>query len=125
MTIKQLNDLLARELGRVRMTDEGIYKWEWSDDLFWPAYRTGKSIEKRTPSGIVYFEPEYRRDRMTNKKAVWIVTKWMPPESFSDWDRNFPGADYPANGYRVQTDWVNPPGVLPGLADTEDLIRCF
>lgn len=121
MTVTQLNKLLARELGYVRLTDEGVYKWEWSDDLYWPAYRTGRKIEKTSPGGIFYFEAEYKRDRMTNKRAVWIVTKWMPPETFTDWDRNFPGAAYPADGYRVHTAYLASRG-LPSLAETEDLI---
>lgn len=125
MTIPKLNQLLARELGRVRLSDDGLYKWEWSEDLFWPAYMTGKMVEKRTPGGIVFFEKEYRRDKQSHKlNKQWVITKWFAPEELKDWQMRFPGADYPADGYRIFSDWVNPPGMLPTEADTRDCIKC-
>lgn len=125
MTTEKLNALLGRELGWVRNTDEPVYKWEWSDDLFWPAFQTGGRVENTSPGGIVYFEKEYKREHQSFKlKKQWVITHWSPPEKLTEWQRTFPGAPYPADGYRIFTDWSNPPGMLPTLADTEDCIRC-
>lgn len=123
MTVDQLNHILARELHRVPHADEGIYRWEWSEGLYWPSYATGGRVEKISPGGLVYFEPEYRRDRMSeNLRDQWVVTKWCAPETLDQWHVNFPGADYPALGYRINTDWYNKPGIAPSLDDTNCLI---
>ena len=142
MTILQLNKLLARELGRVQLSDDGIYKWEWSETLFWPNCRTGKMVECASPGGIIYFQPEFKSARMTRKREVWGVTKWLSTEAFlkatdkmcvselnpglclEAWDRRFPGADYPVNGLCIPTDWWNYPGIQPGYEDTLDCIKC-
>jgi hypothetical protein len=72
---------------------------------------------------LIYFEKEYRRDRMSHKlRDQWVVTKWVAPDSLPYWQANFPGADYPARGYRINTDWYNKPGVMPGHEDTIRLI---
>lgn len=123
MNIQQLNEFLGAELGRVPGGSEPLFKWEWSEDLFWPSYATGGRVEKQSPGGIVYFEKEYRRDRMSHKlRKQWVVTKWCRPEELSQWKENFPGADYPANGYRINTDWYNPPGKQPTFEDTRCLV---
>lgn len=123
MTVPELNEILAREFHRTPRGDQGIYAWEWSEDLFWPAYATGGQVEKTTPSGIVYFEKEYRRDRMSHKlRDQWVVTKWCAPETLTRWQSQFPGAAYPAEGYRINTDWYNPQGVAPSEKDTTCLI---
>lgn len=125
MTTAKLNALLGRELGWVRNTDEPVFKWEWSEDLWWPAFFTGRRVERTSPGGIVYFEKEYKREHQSRKlKKQWVITRWFPPEALTQWKSTFPGADYPADGYRIFTDWANPPEMLPALADTEDCIRC-
>lgn len=115
--IKRINQYLGEELGFTPYGDP-IYQWEWADDLFWPAYATGGHIEGRTESGIIFYQKEYKRDRMTKKTGIWIITKWCAPEDLPDWNRNFPGADYPARGYRIKTDWENKPGAPPFKGDT-------
>lgn len=122
MTVPELNEILSRELHR-NPYGAGIYAWEWSEDLYWPSYATGGRVEKRSPGGIVYFEKEYRRDRMTSKlRNQWVVTKWCAPETLGHWQVNFPGADYPHKGYRINTDWYNKPGIMPSHEDTIRLI---
>lgn len=121
MTVTELNTILARELGCTPYS-EGIFQWNFSEDLFWPAMFTGRTIEKTTPGGIIYMEREYKPTRMTNKRNVWMVTRWFPPEALSNWLTNFPGADYPSRGYRVHTDYICKPGVLPAYDDTQTLI---
>ena len=121
MTVPELNKILARELG-INPFGGNIYRWAFSEELFWPAIFTGRRIEKRTPSGVIYMEREYTRGRMTNKRNVWIVVKWFAPDALTDWQVNFPGAPYPARGAEIHTDWVNKPGVLPSYEDTQVLI---
>lgn len=123
MNVDQLNHILARELHRTPHDGTGIYQWEWSEDLFWPSYATGGRVEKVSEGGIVYFEKEYRRDRMSAKlRDQWVITKWCAPETLEHWEVNFPGAPYPGQGYRINTDWYNKPGVYPGLEDTNRFI---
>lgn len=131
MTVPQLNEILARELHRAPGSSDGIYKWEWSEDLFWPSYATGRMVPKRIEvpligGGVDHTEiivPEYRRDRMSHKlRDQWVITKWCAPETLDRWEQNFPGAPYPADGFRINTDWYNPPGVLPSEEDTIRLI---
>lgn len=45
-TIASLDDLLGRELGR-RADGESIFAWKNSDELFWPAFATGRKILSR------------------------------------------------------------------------------
>lgn len=125
MTFPELNKLLGQELG-TNPRGEPIYKWEWSEDLFWPAYATGRSTVREIPgSSLVAPEPEYRRDRQThNLHDQWVITKWISPEQLVThwrWPEVFPGAGVPVDGYRLKTDWYNKPGVEPTTDDT----RCF
>lgn len=92
--VNRLNNLLGRELGRTPYGDS-IFQWEWSDDLFWPAYATGRTVLKSqrmlvpilAPAGeaspgaemvnVSETVPEYSRDRQTIKRETWFVTKWL------------------------------------------------
>lgn len=123
MKTADLNEYLGRELGR-NPYSEPIFRWDWSEDLYWPSYATGKSIEVTSPEGFVYFQPEYAKDRMSHKlHHQWVITKWYPPEDLENWQTNFPGAPYPARGYRIHTDWANKPNCAPTLVDTEILVK--
>jgi hypothetical protein len=119
--IQKLNAYLGGALG-FNPYGEPNYQWDWSDDLMWPAFKTGRMIETRTPEGLIVMGNEYVRSHQTSKRGVWIVTKWFGPEDLPDWHKTFPGADYPARGYRIQTDWHNRPGVEPTMEDTQKLI---
>lgn len=122
MKISKLNALLGRELG-VTPYGDPVFKWEWSEDLFWPAYATGGMSEQVSPSGIVLMVREYKRDRMSHKlDHQWVITHWFPVEVLYQWNENFPGADYPSRGYRIHTDFSMRRDQLPDLAQTEWLI---
>lgn len=45
--VAQLNELLGRELGRNEY-GKPYFTWRWSEDLFWPAFATGRSIIHET-----------------------------------------------------------------------------
>ena len=133
---ERLNDLLGRELGR-NPYGEPIFVWSWSEDLMWPAYKTGKMTTKAVSAPIIGTDqvetvemtvPEYRQDRMCARlKDQWVITKWNPPESLERWQSTFPGADWPARGYRIHTNASLPrfPGgpTLPNTGDTEFFIQ--
>lgn len=126
--IAKLNALLASELG-TNPYGAGIFSWEWSNELFWPPSPTGNRIPKVVQIPIIgtdrfeeahAMEPEMKAMPMTLKyRDSWLITKWLAPEQLQDWDRRFPGAPYPARGYRIHTDWVDKPHQLPTLHDTE------
>jgi len=86
-SVKALNDLLAQEMGR-NIYGEPIFRWEWSETLFWPATATGRLVD--TPvtgyligggiDKIMVPKPEYKRSRMCiNHRNQWVVTKWLNP----------------------------------------------
>ena len=87
----RLNHLLGRELGR-RTDGKAIFKWKWSEDLFWPAFQTGRKIlcAKHVEVPIIGggtetviqedAVPEYRRDRQCLQRNTWYMTKWLNPE---------------------------------------------
>lgn len=76
--------------------------------------------------------PTYVRDRQMRQPNVWVITKWMDPEMLiwgwvgrhggearpaqhpthdkllEMWQARFPGADFPAAGWRVPTDALLP-----------------
>jgi hypothetical protein len=122
MTPARLNDLLGQELG-FNPFGEPIFAWKFSDDLFWPASYTGKSIEKTSPGGIIYFEREYKATPMSWRLVhQWVVCRWYPADALNDWQTRFPGADYPTRGYYIFTDWANKPDCPPTHEDTRLLI---
>lgn len=45
--IAELNELLGRELGRNQYGDP-YFTWRWSEDLYWPAFATGRKLIKET-----------------------------------------------------------------------------
>lgn len=77
-------------------------------------------------------EPEYVSTPQMRTRNVWVVTKWMDPEALiwgwigrhggearptthpphdqlvAMWERQFPGADFPSNGWRIPTDATLP-----------------
>lgn len=91
--------LLAQEHGRTPYGD-GKFRWEWSEDLIWPAVKTGKMATKRVPvpilgagGGTEFVEistPEYKPVRQTNKyRNQWIVTRWLSPEQLAGLQRGY------------------------------------
>ncbi|MEY4299377.1 MAG: hypothetical protein RIR25_613 [Verrucomicrobiota bacterium] len=97
--------------------------------------------------------PEYAQDRQVRLLDTWYIAKWLTPEELivgglighgmgwqggqkpSDeqlreaWKRQFPGADFPAQGWRVPTDAHLPrspqESKVPNEADTLHFIRCI
>ena len=134
MTVEKLNELLGRELGRNPL-NEPVYRWAFSEDLYWPTHATGRTVKKKiqvplfgeggtlaTTTEIVV--PEYRRDRMCHKlHKQWLITKWCAPEELDRWTEIFPQADYPSRGYYINTDYYRSPENPPSLIDTEFFIR--
>lgn len=156
----QLNELLGQELGRTP-TGDSIYQWEWSENLFWPSFATGRTTIASKVMNVpilgggteeVRIEevvPEYTRERQVRLRDTWYLTKWLPavaliwgwvgghgheahdrePEDEvlrELWESRFPGADFPARGWRIPTDaWLprspDDPRV-PTLADTRFFI---
>jgi hypothetical protein len=135
MTVEKLNALLARELG-THIYNAGKFKWAYSEDLYWPAYKTGRLTRRKIMVPLLGTafqeevetdipEPEYTKDRMSHKLSKqWVICKWIPPDELTWWQSEFPGAPWPAQGYYFPTNASCAPGVLPTLADTEHLIRC-
>lgn len=129
------NKQLARALGYAKIGDEGLFQWDWSEDLTWPAYATGNKVSKSIkvpligssePVDAQVLVPEYKKDRMCQKyKNQWLITKWCAPESLSEWEKNFPGAAYPSRGFRIMTNAVLDPFVSPTQADTDHFIQCI
>jgi hypothetical protein len=96
--------------------------------------------------------PVHRQDRQVRNSA-WYMTKLLTPEQLiwgwigkhgdptpdgkapsheqllSIWNARFPGADFPARGWRVPTDAYLPRFIggprEPNLRDTEDFIACI
>jgi hypothetical protein len=148
--LDRLNNLLGQELGR-RPDGHPIFAWKNSDDLFWPAFKTGRFKTETRPvelpiiggrTEIAHMQiqvPEYARDRQLRARNTWVVTKWLSPEDLiygtdrphgerrgdfdaidarprpshatllEIWSERYPGADFPAHGWRVPTD-----ATLPG-----------
>ena len=159
--IQMLNDLLGDRMGWTPNSSDStsntsggrqpIFRWDWSEDLFWPAFKTGHMVNRRVPAmllgesgnvetdaffapapedpGVTYVNmlvPEYARVKLSNRlKNQWVATKWFPPEELPQWERNFPQAPYPKDGYRIHTNACLPPFQEPTLLDTEDLIKCL
>lgn len=166
--IRQLNEYLGRELGR-RPNGSPIFRWEWSENLFWPAFATGRTTQVQKVVdlpligggaervNVTEVVPEYRRERQVRQSDTWYVTKWLSAEhlifgwfgghqaQLTDgdfekfesrrpdetilremWQSRFPGADFPANGWRVPTNASLPrsPGEPrePNWADTRHFV---
>lgn len=127
--IDRLNNILAQELGRTP-SGEPIFKFEWTEDLFWPLYRTGRMIQEKVTHEVpiigggtdmleeIKVVPEYTRSRMTHTYTdQWIITSWIPEEGLTQWAQNFAGCDFPSQGYRVCTNYVVPQGDRPSIDD--------
>lgn len=96
--IARFNVLLGRELGYTPFGDP-IYKFEWSEDLFWPLYKTGQKVADKNTYEVpiigagrtelvdeTKLVPEYTKARMTFKyRDQWIATAWLPPEGLQAW----------------------------------------
>lgn len=214
--VAELNELLGRELGRNEY-GKPYFSWRWSEDLFWPAAATGRTLLNETkvltpiigaPADTHDFEeaydaandtfdsdwggksdrcvhcgnpesdlahnvysimqrpePEYQSDRQYRRRDTWVICKWLTPWELilgpgrgatsimhgdqrgtdkappveaviAAWNRQFPGAAFPAKGWRVPTDaylphgpddenWAgNPFGhTTPHRQDTEHFIK--
>jgi len=116
--IERLNDLLGSELGR-NPYGEPIFRWQYSEDLFWP---TKKSTEYKETGALWLPVAVMTKERMTNKRHQWLLARWFPPEDLPEWENLFPGAPYPARGYYIHTNAAIPEGDEPNIQDTERLI---
>lgn len=135
MTIAKLNDLLLRELGS-NVYGEPRFRWTFSEELFWPAYKTGNLIRREISVPLLGSdqheevetdipELEYKRDRMSHSLfKQWVICKWIAPDELTWWQSEFPGAPWPDRGYYFATNAAMEPEVMPTLQDTERLIRC-
>ncbi len=137
MTIPELNELLRRSLGS-NPYGEGLFKWEYSEDLYWPTVQAGKydvtehkgpvrdakgRFQKRTSISVV--TPVCKKERMCTKYfRQWVITRWLPPERLHTWTAVMPGTPFPARGYRVHINGTQiPPDDVPNLRDTERFIE--
>lgn len=88
----------------------------------------GKGTEERTSEWHESIVPEYVSTPQMRERNVWVVTKWLDPEALiwgwigrhggeyrptyhppyehlvALWNGRFPGADFPNNGWRINTD---------------------
>jgi hypothetical protein len=178
LVLRNLNELLGRELGRIG--DRPIFSWKHSDGLFWPAFKTGETTREKREFDVPLIGrgyhgptsaksdlgmgdatvtcveeivvPVYRKDRQVRNSA-WYMTKLLTAEALiwgwigkhgdptpegraprieqlmEIWNSRFPGADFPAKGWRVPTDAYLPRFIggprEPNLLDTEDFIKCI
>lgn len=114
--IANFNNLLGTELGR-RPDGHPIFAWKNSDALFWPAFKTGRTIVRKVEvsvpiigggtENVVIEMPtsEYRRDRQMRSRDTWVVTKWLSPEDL------IYGTDSPHGKVRGTFDTVDRPTV--------------
>jgi hypothetical protein len=136
MTVAELNEILGRELGR-NPRGEPLFKWEWTEDLVWPASSTGRKVANNKDYSVpiigtgveeevtvAVVEPEYKPRRMTDKyHDQWIITAWCKPEELDGWHHIFPGSDYPVGGYRIHTNVAMKKGIDPGYDETQLFIH--
>lgn len=69
-TVAQLNKLLERELG-TNPYGEAIFRWEFSEDLYWPEFATGRMVEKPVKIPIIGGSVECEECRGKGEKLVW------------------------------------------------------
>ncbi len=132
MTVKQLNKRLGEALGWSPYDNEPIFAWVFSEELLWPATPTGRMIQRRvevplilTPDteSVPLYAPEYVAKKQCAKlDHQWLIAKWCAPDALPMWQQNFPGAHYPARGYRIHTNADLAPHCVPTLEDTEAFI---
>jgi hypothetical protein len=85
--IERLNDLLGRELGR-NPYGASVFSWRWSEDCWWPATRTGRTVKSPVSVPIIgggieiveHVVPEYKPQRQTKRHDSWYICKWLSPE---------------------------------------------
>lgn len=88
----------------------------------------GKGTIFKTSWPVNSVVPEYRVEKMCPKlDHQWVITLWYAPEDLAHWQSRFPGAAYPARGYRIDTNASLPsyPGGPrePNIRDTERFIE--
>lgn len=72
--IKNCNRLLREELGSAP-NGMNLFKWERTDKLF--AFERQGSEEKKTPSGVIYFEPTWTKYAWAEHHGVrWVLCSW-------------------------------------------------
>lgn len=88
--IAELNGILGAELGR-NIYGDPYFSWRWSEDLYWPAFATGKQYATEVPVKVpiigggeetvinIVNKPEYKRDRQTRRRDTWFICKWLTP----------------------------------------------
>ncbi len=121
-SIAVLNNLLGAELG-FNFLSEPIYRWKWSENWF-HTYLSTEMEPVTKPSGLVVYERKAKTRRMClQQHEQWVLAKWCPPHSESDWAARFGDKlPYPSRGYLAPTNVVLEPGVLPDTAVTLQVI---
>lgn len=138
-SILKLNDRLRLTLGSTPF-GEPIYKWAWTEDLYWPSMPTGQYEEIKTDSGLFLMKSVSTRKRMTDRYVEqWIIVRWCPIDGFTEsectklgisnhqlpvWSRDFPGAPIPSRGgyYYHLANTEIPRGDMPTDSDTDRFI---
>lgn len=88
----------------------------------------GKGTILKTTWTVNSVVPEYKVEKMCPKlDRQWVIALWYAPEELAHWESRFPCADYPARGYRINTNASLPsyPGGPrePNIRDTERFIE--
>lgn len=88
----------------------------------------GKGTIFKTTWHVTSVVPEYKVEKMCPKlDHQWVIALWYAPEELAHWESRFPGAAYPARGYRINTNAALPsyPGGPrePNIRDTERFIE--
>lgn len=93
----ELNNLLGSELGR-NIYGEPLFRWDWSEDLFWPQTKTGRIVTKTVEVPIIGGGTEkteipvheYQRVRQSWKlKNQWLITRWLAPAQLAGLVKGF------------------------------------
>lgn len=89
---------------------------------------SGTGVIHRTTWPVGSVVPEYKVEKMCPKlDHQWVIVLWYAPEELAHWQSRFPGATYPARGYRINTNASLPshPGGPrePNIRDTERFIE--
>ena len=86
--VAALNEILGRELGR-NPYGSPIFSWRWSESCYWPATRTGRTVNTLVQVPIIgsagfesvqHVVPEYKPERQTKRHNTWYICKWCSPE---------------------------------------------
>ena len=127
-TIKRLNDLLGRELGR-SASGQPIYSWAFSEDLFFLGPKLDENGDivcamRETEGGLTAVEAIMEPRKMCAAlDHQWVVVMWNQPGSEAAWKAQFGlKLAYPKNGYLAPTNMCLGKSEIPDAAVTEEVI---